>query len=1014
MKITELCIKRPVFACVINLILVVIGLVAFKQLEINYFPEINQRIVTVSTSYSGASAELVESAVTDKIESQLSGIEGLQAIESTSSDGRSSIKLIFTQSSNFEENVNQVRDKVAGVRDSLPPFPEVTSSTVTVGGITRPTLNLGFTDKQKTSEQIRDYLDQNVKSILNEVPGVGAVWAFGGSDYALRIWLNSELMASLGVTVTDIVNTLEKNNIDFPAGTIHGVDRNFSIVSDTRLTTADEFKKLIIRADGNNIIRMGDIAKVEIGYRSLQISPMLINGKQGVDLEVRARSDANPIQVATEVKTALKKLEKNLPDGMKVTITYDQSEYLQAAIDETVKSLLEAIGLVIIVVLVFLGSFRAASIPIITIPLCVIDSFGIMMIMGYSINIMTLLALVIAIGLVVDDAIVMLENIHRHIEKGLAPFKAAIIGSKEIALPVVAMTITLAAVYAPIGFSSGLSSIIFKQFAFTLSGTVIISGFIALTLSPMMCSRILHSIEKENKKEKKLDLIFDKFSHSYQKILNNVIKNNLKIIYLFLSILAVGIFTFNTLQQEFLPAEDIGYFNGNVTPPKSASVSYINKQMLQVNKVYAKQPQIQYYATFVLTSPTSFITLQPWDKRELSTQEVVDILNKKMDKLPGVDVNFDIPSAVDVTSDSDGNDYSLQLMTTGSYEELQSLSEKVVEALKRKNGFFHVRSNLTFNNLRYQLTINRDEVAKLHVDPADIATTVSTMIGGKHRTDLQMGGNSYLVILQMSEKDLRNLSGLEKLYVRNANGYNVPLSSLIQITPSIGQSSLSHFMHLRSAKITSQLEDGFSIGDAIDYTNILLPQLIKPNERYAFSGKAYDFLSASSDMSLMFALSIIFIYLILAAQFESFIDPLIILLTVPLSIVGALVCLKLLGGTLNTYTEIGMITLVGLITKHGILITQFANDLRSQGIEFLDAIIQAAAARLRPIIMTTLAMILGTIPLALATGPGGNSHMQIGVVVVAGLLFGTIFSLFIVPVAYYYLGRYKKNPTVKF
>lgn len=1013
MKIAELCIKRPVFACVLNLVLVVVGVVSFKQLDIRYFPNIEQNIITVSTAYSGASAELVENSVTDPLESAVNNIEGLQSINSTSSDGRSTIKLTFNQSADFDEALNQVRDKVSGQRDALPPYPEVTSSTVSSGGVTRPTLNLGFIDKSKTSEQIRDYIDKNVAPILKAVPGVGATSSFGGSDYAMRIWLDSEKMAALDVTVTDVVSTLEQNNIDFPAGTIQGLDRSYSIVSNTRVTSAKEFGSLIIRTDENNVIRLRDISRVEVGYRSLTISPMLINGMQGVDLEVKARSDANPIIVSHDVLATLETLKQNLPQGMDVVVTYDQSKYLKSAIDETVMSLIEAIALVILVVLVFLGSVRAATIPIITIPLCVIDSFGIMGMMGYTINIMTLLALVLAIGLVVDDAIVMLENIHRYIEKGVAPFKAAMIGSKEIALPIVAMTITLAAVYAPIGFSSGLSSAIFKEFAFTLSGTVIVSGFIAITLSPMMASKILKTHQKESRLQLLLNTTFDIISTRYKSFLNFMIKRHLYIVYVFLGCIAIGAITYNSLEQEFIPQEDIGYFNGNATPPKSSTVHYINQQMPLVDAIYKKQDAIQYYATFVITSPTSFVTLTPWDEREISTRQLIDKLNVEAEKLPGLEMNFSVPDAVDITSDSDGNDYSVQVMTTGSYEDLLQASNKVIAALRKHKGFTRVRSSLSFDNLRYKLELNREFVSRLNVSTSDISSTFSTMIGGKHSTDFHLGGESYSVVLQMEKEDLENFSGIQKLYVRNVDGENIPLSSLINITPYVGQSSLNHFMHLRSAKITAQLEDGFTIGKAIEYSDDVIPKLLAENEHYSYSGKAFDFLAASSDMSVTFALALIFIYLILAAQFESFIDPLIILFTVPLSIVGALVCLKVFGGTLNIYTNIGLITLVGLVSKHGILITQFANNLREEGAPLVEALIQAAATRLRPIIMTTMAMVLGALPLALATGPGGNSHKQIGIVVVGGLVFGTFFSLIVVPIAYFYLGRFKKEKRIE-
>ena len=1009
MKITELCIRRPVLACVLSLVLIVIGLVSIKQLELRYFPQIDQRIVSVSTSYSGASPELVESAVTDHIEGTLNGLEGLQSISSTSSTGRSSIKLVFDQDSNFEDAVNQVRDKVSGVRDELPPYPDVSASTVTVGTVERATLNLSFIDPNRTSEQIRDYVDKNIKQILRDVPGVGATSIFGGSDYALRIWLDAEKMAALGVTVPDVIAVLDTNNIDFPGGTIRGPHRNFSIISDTRLVDPKEFANLIIRDDDNKTVRMKDIADVEIGSKSLEESPMLINDKPGIDIEVRARSDANPITVSAGTREAIKKIKTILPKGMTVGVTYDQSIFLQSAINETIKALAEAVALVTIVVILFLGSLRAATIPIITIPVCVIASFGIMSTLGYTINTMTLLALVLAIGLVVDDAIVMLENIHRYIEKGMEPIKASIVGSSEITIPIIAMTITLAAVYAPIGFSQGLSAVIFKEFALTLSGAVIISGFVALTLSPMMCSKILKTEEPETKLQIYVGRLFEKFSNNYQGFLRVTLNKRYLVNIVFISLFALGFVFYNMLPQEFIPQEDIGYFNGNVTPPPSSSISYVDNQMKQVDKIYAKNKNIATYATFVLAGgPTSFVTLIPWDKRKETLQEVITNLNKEASQLPGIELNFSIPDPVNITSDDDGNDYTLQLTTSGTYESLQQTTDKVLAKLEKYPGLTHVRTNLKFNSLRYKIKVDRDQAASMKINPQDIATTMKTMLGGSRNTELQLGGEAYHVIVQMQKKDLENFSGLQKLYVRNADGDNIPLATLVKLTPSIGQSSLTHFDHRRSAYIVGQITEGYSIGQAIDYTNKIVPPLLRTTEYSAFSGKAEDFLTASSDMSSMFILAIVFIYLILAAQFESFIDPLIILLTVPLPIVGAIIALKLCGGTMNTYTEIGLITLIGLVSKHGILITQFANNLREDGVEFVEAIIQASTTRLRPIIMTTLAMVLGSLPLALASGPGSVGHSQIGIIIVAGLTIGTFFSLVVVPVAYFYLGKYKK------
>lgn len=1005
MKLTELCIRRPVLAAVINLVLVVIGIVTFQRITVQYFPTIPHPVVTVSTSYQGASADLMETQVTNIIEGALSSVAGVDYMTSSSSTNSSSITIYFNMSSDFDEEVSNVRDKVASVRQRLPS--NVTPPIVSTGGVERPVLNLGFYDDHKNQEQVRDYIVRFIQPTLAEVQGVGAVWVFGSGDYALRIWLNSEKMAALGVTVADVVAMLNANNVNFPAGQVLEPDRIFTVISDVQLKTPEEFANLIITDQGGKPIFLKDVAQVQWGNSNLQESPMLINGKNAIDVEVRPRFGENPIEVAKQVRLTLKQIETNLPQGMHVFVTYDQSYFLKSALDETELAVLYAVILVMIVIYLFLGSLRGTLIPIITIPLCLIDVFGVMILLGFTLNIMTLLAMVLAIGLVVDDAIVVLENIYRHVEHGISPFEAAIKGANEIAFPVISMTLTLAAVYAPIGFAQGLSAVVFKEFAFTLAGAVIISGFIALTLSPMMCSKIVKAHIKENKLQLYLTRLFSHLSTHYRRYLTAIVHHRRWIVLAWVILAALGFLFYLNMPAEFIPEEDIGYFTTTVKPPSGASVHYIDQQMAKLDAFYKAEPAIAYYATFVLgNGPTSFVSLKPWGERKQSLQQVLDTLAPQLSSVPGVTAYTQVPSAIDF-GNTDDNDMTLQIMTTQSYEHLALMMEKLVEVIKQYPGLQQVEDNLKFNNQQYKVSLKRDAIGTYNVNPQDVANTLTTMLGGSHVTDVMLGNRSYNVMVQMQKEDLENFQGIDKLYVPTANGSVVPLANLVALTPSIGQISMSHFNRLRSGSITAQFAPGYTGSDIVSYMASVVPKYIGPTERYAFSGRITQYLSSQGNMSSLFILSIIFIYLILAAQFESFIDPFVILLSVPLSIVGAMLVLWCAGGTLNLYTNIGMITLVGLIAKHGILITQFANTLREQGLPLLESIVEAAVIRLRPILMTTAAMILGSIPLALASGPGSISHRQIGAVIVGGLFFGTFFSLIVVPVAYYYLSKFK-------
>ncbi|MEM1243502.1 MAG: efflux RND transporter permease subunit [Pseudomonadota bacterium] len=1005
MKLPEICIRHPVFATVLSLLLVVIGIVGLTRLDIRFFPEINPPIITVNTKYPGAAANVVENSITTPLENALAGVNGIKSMRSRSLYEWSHITIQFNLDTNFAQAVNAVRDKISQERLKLPVNSE--PSSINIGVLGQLLLSIGFTDKNKTAAEIRDYVERNVQPLLRQTSGVGWVGVYGASEYAMRIWLNAEKMADFNITVVDVTNALKNNNIEFPGGKIIDPQRQYSVDSNTLLKNPQQFADIIIKKQAGRLIRFKDIARVVVGNRSLQDAPMRINGVPGIDVEIRPLQNADPINVAKAVKKTLADINNRLPVGMQAKINYDQSIFLQASINETFKAIILAVFLVVVVVYLFLGSFRAAAIPIVTIPICLIAAFGIMYLLGFSINELTLLALVLAIGLVVDDAIVMLENIHRHVESGLQSKQAALVGSKQITLAVIAMTITLAAVYAPIGLAKGFTQIIFKQFAFTLAATVIVSGFVALTLSPMMSAYLLRH-ETKHSFSARLDDLFTHFSQYYQSLLSFLLKKKTLVILTLVGCAILGYAVYRSLPNEFLPKEDMGVIVTHVSAPSGASIAYTDKNMRAIEKIYAQTPAVKTYYTMVFAgNGISYAILKPWQQRQLSAQTIVAQLTAKMTAIPGINAYPSLPDTMNLGVT--GSAYSVALMTAGNYQTLYRAAQNIIKQLELYPGLENVTTNLKFDTQKYKVSINRELAAELGISLKSIAETMRVMLGGAHITDFMAEGKSYPVILQMRQQDLQDLNAISKLYLKSDKGERLPLNSLVTLTPSVGQNELTHYNRLRSAVINAEVAPGYSIGEAVQASKKILNRSLTQQVSYTFIGKTQQYLDAKGNVISIFILALVFIYLILAAQFGSFIDPLIILLTVPLCIVGAIVTLKLAGGSINLYSEIGLVTLVGLVSKHGILITQFANELRQQGQSLQHAIIQAASIRLRPILMTTSAMIFGALPLALALGPGSVGRTEIGWVIVGGLLFGTLFSLIVVPVAYAIFGRLRQK-----
>lgn len=988
------------------LLLVVVGIIGYSRLPVQELPNINNPVVSVRASLTGAGAQLMETAVTTPIENALADISGINYIKSDSEQGSSRISIHFNLGVDANQAADEVRNKIAGVFRYLPKgidMPTVSKSDSDADS----SMILSVTDDQKSPEELGDYVNRYLLPPLEQVNGVSTLQLYGDRSFAMRIWLDPWKMAMRQVTVPDVIAAIDAQTQNLPGGQIKGQQRYVSVLTQTGIHSPKQFNHLIIRDQDGYLLRIQDIGTAELAPETTD-DAMRVNGKTALGIGVVTDAEANPISVTQQVLKKLKNLKPMFPPGMNVNVVYNESDYIKASLNNVYEAIVEALILVVLVVWLFLGSFRSALIPIITIPICLIGIFGFLYLVGFSINLMTLLALVLAIGLVVDDAIVMLENIYRHVERGMPPLEAAITGSKEIAFAVIAMTLTLAAVYAPTAFASGFTGVIFLQFAFTLAVVVIISGFVALTLSPMMCARILKISAKPNKLQQGFTSGFEKIAANYRRALTYCLRRKYLVIIPLLLIAFIGVYLYTILPSQLAPPEDEGVIKVHIEGPTNAGFDYMNKYTKQVENIIARFPQVTNYTVWVGGSDVNeafvYVVLKPWDERKLSQQAIVKEMDKQFKKVIGVRV-VAINSAPLGSHEKEGGSFEFVVMTADSYLSLYHLLSNLTAIFAENPGFLNVESNLKMNNEQYNIDVDKSLAATMGVNLGDVANTIATMLGGSTITNFNYDNYNYDVILQMREDSLRQLGVVNHLFVAGKNQQMIPLSAIVNVKNSVGPLELYHYNRMRAAEISAQLAPGFTMSDAINYAKQVAKNHLPSGDQYAFSGDAKRMLEAHHELQLVFILALIFIYLILAAQFESFVDPLAILLGVPLTIVGALFSLKVTGNSLNIYSQIGLITLIGLIAKHGILIVEFANQLRPRGMLALDRVVEAASMRLRPILMTTAAMVLGAIPLAFATGAGAHGRQAIGWVIVGGMLFGTFFSLFVVPVAYVLLAK---------
>ncbi len=1004
MGFTELCIRRPVFATVLSLVLVLAGLMSFSRLTIREYPNIDEPQVSVQTNYPGASAEIMETQVTQVLEGSLAGIEGIDTIESTSRAEQSRITIRFRSTVNIDAATSDVRDRVSRVRRQLPD--EITEPTITkVEADAQPIMFLVTQSDKMGAAELTDYVDRFVVNRFKNLDGVADVQVNGERTYAMRVWIDAARLAGQGLTVQDVENAIRNQNADIPAGRIESREREFTVLSRTALGTAEEFAGIVLKEGGGLQVRLGDVARVELGTADVRRESRY-NGVTAISIGIVKTAVANPLDVAREVKELLPRLNAELPEGASISVGFDSTVFIDRSIDNVFKTILEAIGLVLLIILLFLHSFRAAVIPVVTIPVSLIATFAIMYAAGLTVNTLTLLAMVLAIGLVVDDAIVVLENIYRHIEEGMKPFEAAIKGAREIGFAVIAMTLTLAAVYAPIAFTPGRTGRLFLEFAVTLAGAVIVSGFVALTLTPMMCSKLLRHSGRSNIFARLIEGFLGGLERGYGGSLAVALRLRWLVLLLALGVGAAGGWLFTQMKSELSPTEDRGTIIINGSAPEGASFAYTQRYASQAEELLAGVPELRSYLMIVgpgdVTRFLSFARLKDWSERSVSQQQIVQQIAPRLRKIAGVQAFASSPASLGVRSF--GKPFQFVIQSSASYEELNALAQKLVERLKDNPGLTDLDTDMRLNKPEVEVEIDRNRVADLGLDISVIGRTLETLLGGRNVTTFRIGSQQYDVTVALPASERTSPETLSQIFVKGRNGEMVQLSNIVTAKVGVAPRDLGRFNQLRAITIQANLAPGYTLGEAIQAVEQAAAEVLPQGTLTDLTGQAREFRDASSNLALVFVMALAFIYLVLSAQFESFRDPVMIMVSVPLSMTGALGALWLTGGTLNVYSQIGLVTLIGLITKHGILIVDFANRLQTEGTERRAAILEAARLRLRPILMTTAAMILGAIPLALATGAGAESRQQIGWVIVGGMSLGTLLTLFVVPCVYAVMG----------
>jgi len=1011
MKLSQVSIQRPVFATVMSLAILLFGIISFTQLPVREYPDIDPPIISVVTLYRGASSNVVETEISDVLEEQFATLEGVKTITSSSREGGSVITIEFELNQNVNEAANDVRDRVSRVRGTLPQ--EIEDPIISkVDANAQAIVWLALSSTHHSGLELSDFADRVLKERIQRMPGVGSVIIGGERRYAMRVWLDPLRMAAHGLTAQDIEAAVRSENAEIPGGRVEGVKREFAVRTRGDLTEPEEFGAIIVLQKGNDIIRLRDVADVNVGAEDERTMARW-NGQLAVGLGIVKQSKASTVDVAAEIHSVLPELSRLLPDGMKLEVAYDSSEFINESISEVEQTLIIALVLVVLVVLAFLKSFRATVIPSLAIPISIVGALAAVYFAGFTINILTLLGFVLAIGLVVDDAIVVLENIYRHMEMGKSRWQAAIDGSKEIGFAVISTTIALVAVFVPLAFLSGNVGRLFNEFGIAVAVAVLISGFVALTLTPMLSSQILRPLHGTGKSwaSRSFDTFFEFLNNIYERLLRWTLQHKFLMIASGLVAIILGVFLFNLLPSELVPVEDRGVGFGIVIAPEGATLEYTDSYVKEVEKRLLPLPEREglFTATGLsfggpgsVTNSFMFLNLKSRSERNKSQQQIIQELFPQLISIPGVLAFVINPPSLGTSFSSSPVEYVLQ---ADNYEELNNAVGIMMGEASQLGYLINMDSDLRLNKPQLDVDIDRERASHLGVSVTDIGSTLETLFGGRKVTDFKRGTKQYDVILQLKPEYRSTPDAIQNIYIKST-GSLVQLANVVKVKKTVAPKELNHYNRIRSVTISASLAPGVTLGKALDDLDRIAQEKLPSGIKHEYAGQSLEYKSSSSALYLMFILAIIFIYLVLSAQFESFIHPFTILLSVPLAVFGALLTLFIFGQSLNIYSQIGLIMLIGLVTKNSILIVEFANQQRAKGLSFIEAVINAATIRLRPILMTSFATIFGILPIAIGIGAGAESRRPLGLAVVGGMFFSTFLTLVIVPVVYTLLARF--------
>jgi multidrug efflux pump len=1019
MRISEISIRRPVFATVISLLLIIFGAVCLERIAVREYPDITRPVVSISTNYRGASAPIVENKITQVIEDRIAGIEGVEKITSSSIDERSNINVEFSVDRDIDSAANDIRDRISRVMNALPEEADAPEIAKADSGAD-PVMFLNLNADNMSALELTDYAERFIVDQLATVPGVARVGVGGGRKYAMRIWLDRQALAARRLTVADIEQALRRENVQLPAGRLESQTREFALRTTVGLDTEEDFRALVIgRGAENQLVRLGEVADVRLAAED-ERSVMRVNGAFGVGIQVEAQSKANMLEVADGVKEAVARLIPTLPAGMSIVVNMDNSVAIEAALHEVEIALGLAFASVLVIIYVFLGSLRATLIPAVTIPVSIIATFTVMYALGYTINVLTLLALVLAIGLVVDDAIVVLENIFRRAEEGEPTVVAAVNGAKEIGFAVIATTLVLAAVFVPISFLPGDIGRLFREFGFTLAAAVMFSALVALTLTPMLASKSSFDKIKHNRVAEAVDVFFTGLSQRYDRRLRSLIRRPWLIVAAVGGLMAAGGLTFHFLPSEFAPVADVGRTVVFVEAPEGASFDYTLSNASKVEQiVMAEQAQYGDIERAMVRVPGNwggggdvnsariFIVLKDWSERKRSAQEVGQSIARKAQSIPGVRINTFSPGGL-----GRGFGKPVQAALGGpDYEQLSQWSRQLMELAQQNPGLTNVDTNYKERKPQIRVSVDRNRAADLGVSLQTVGSTLETMLGSRIVTTYVDRGREYNVILQSRADERATTTDLTNIQVRSdRTGQLIPLANLVTLEETAGAVALNRFNRIRTIEISTGLADGYSMGEAVKWFQDTVREKLPPGASLAFNGESGEYLKSGGQLYTTFIFAVAIVFLVLAAQFESFIHPAIIMVTVPLALLGAVFGLKLYGLSINIFSQIAVVMLIGIAAKNGVLIVEFANQLRDRGVEFTEAVVKAASIRLRPILMTSLCTAFGALPFLLATGAGAEQRKPIGVVVFYGTLVSVFLTLFVVPAVYSLVARKTKSP----